>query len=134
MTLFSPKIALASIALVATAGIAPAQSASVKDQVVGMWMLKAADNVGPSPLGIFMFDAAGHFTMMHMKNGMAKYTSNLRSQATPEEAKATVLGVLAGFGTYKIMGSDIVFHFVGSSFPNWNGTDQLITSALKGTT
>ena len=51
---------------------------------------------------------------------------------TPEEAKATVLGVLAGFGTYKIMGSDIVFYFVGSSFPNWNGTDQLINLSLEG--
>jgi hypothetical protein len=47
-------------------------------------------------------------------------------QGTPEENKETAGGTITYFGTYSINEADssIAIHVDGSSFPNWNGTDQ----------
>ena len=48
------------------------------------------------------------------------------AQATAEENKATAQGTITYFGTYSVNEPDrtIAIHVEGSSFPNWNGTDQ----------
>ena len=47
-------------------------------------------------------------------------------QGTPEENKETADGTITYFGTYAVADaeSSIAIHVEGSSFPNWNGTDQ----------
>jgi hypothetical protein len=57
-----------------------------------------------------------------------EHASNNRAQGTPEEYKATVQGYIGYFGSYAFNGTDLVFHIEGSSFPNWNGTDQKRTN------
>jgi lipocalin-like protein len=45
---------------------------------------------------------------------------------TAEENEATANGTQTYFGTYSVNDADrsIAIHVEGSSFPNWNGTDQ----------
>jgi lipocalin-like protein len=50
-------------------------------------------------------------------------TSN-HIQGTLAEYEATVQGSISYFGTYSVSGTDLVPHVEGSTFPNWNGTDQ----------
>ena len=96
--------------------------------LVGTWTLVSAEGYGPNPKGALMFDADGHFSSHLMKADLPKYASNSRTQGTPEENKATVQGYLGYFGTYALNGTDLVFHIEGSSFPNWNGTEQKRTN------
>ena len=55
-------------------------------------------------------------------------------QGTPDENKETADGTITYFGTYSISEADssIAIHVVGSSFPNWNGTDQKRLVAIAG--
>jgi len=113
-----------SLAL-ALSGAAAAQSA--KD-LVGTWMLVSADAFGTNPKGTAVFEANGRVAVILMRADLAKYASNNRAQGTPAENKATVEGSLAYFGTYSVSGTELNFHVEGSTFPNWNGTDQKRTN------
>ena len=56
---------------------------SLKDQLVGSWMLVSAEPYGTNPKGSYMFDANGRFTAILMRNDLPKYTSNNRTQSHP---------------------------------------------------
>jgi hypothetical protein len=75
-----------------------------------------------------MFDANGHVAAVLMRADLPKFAANNRNQGTAEEHKATVQGMLAWFGTYTLNGTDLMLHIEGSSFPNWNGSDQKRTN------
>jgi hypothetical protein len=64
----------------------------------------------------------------------AKYASNTLRQGTPEEYKETADGTITYFGTYSANEADssIAIHVEGSSFPNWNGTEQKRFVAIAG--
>ena len=53
---------------------------------------------------------------------------------TADENKETADGTITYFGTYSVSEADssIVIHVEGSSFPNWNGTDQKRFVAIAG--
>ena len=109
---------------------------SLKEQLVGTWMLlsweqKKADGskverYGTSPTGMAIFDAGGRYIITVMQSDRSKYASNALWQGTPEENKETADGTITYFGTYSLREaeSSIAIHVEGSSFPNWNGTDQ----------
>ena len=118
---------IALTVLLASTGGSAGLAQSAKD-LVGAWTLVSAEAYGPNPKGLLIFDANGHFSSQFMKADLPKYTSNSRTQGTPEEYKATVQGYLGYFGTYALNGSDLVFHIEGSSFPNWNGAEQKRTN------
>jgi Lipocalin-like domain len=122
-------VPLAVITLISMNFGALAQSADVytKD-LFGTWLLVSADAYGPNPKGALMFDSSGHFSAQFMRADLPKYASNKRVEGTPEEYKATVEGYIGYFGTYSLNGKDLVLHIEGSSFPNWNGTDQKRTN------
>lgn len=120
------SIALAAFTSTGVAG------QTAKD-LVGTWTLDAAGGFGVNPKGYVMFDANGHFGALLMRSDLPKYMSNRRTQGTAEEYKATVQGMLAYYGTYSVNGTDVALHIEGSSFPNWNGTDQKRTNlSIKG--
>ena len=121
----SRTIALAAV--LAITGMNGAVAQSAKD-LVGTWTLVSADAYGPNPKGTLMFDANGHFSSQFIRSDLPKYASNNRAQGTPEEYKATVQGYIGYFGTYSLNGTDLLFHIEGSSFPNWDGTDQKRTN------
>jgi hypothetical protein len=112
------------------------QKQSLKEQLVGTWTLlsweqKKADGTkferyGTSPKGIAFFDGGGRYIITVMRSDRAKYASNALWQGAPEENRETADGTITYFGTYSINEGDssIAIHVEGSSFPNWNSTDQ----------
>ena len=101
--------------------------AAAKD-LVGSWTLNVAGGFGVNPKGYVMFDANGHFGALLMRSDLPKYASKRRTQGTAEEYRATVRGMIAYYGTYSVNGTDVMLHIEGSSFPDWNGTDQKRTN------
>ena len=127
----------AFLSLVAALGLAlsagPGLTQSLEKDIVGTWGFVSSNAYGPNPQGSFTFDTSGHFSAILMKSDLPKYASNNRTQGTAAEYKATVEGSLAYFGTYSVSGTDLILHVVGSTFPNWNGTDQRRTNvSVKG--
>jgi hypothetical protein len=121
-----------------------AQKPSLKEQLVGTWTLlsweqKKGDGTkleryGTSPKGIAFFDEGGRYIITVMRSDRAKYASNALWQGAPEENKETADGTITYFGTYSIREGDssIAIHVEGSSFPNWNSTDQKRFVAILG--
>lgn len=115
---------------------APGQKQSLKDQLVGTWTLLSweqkkgggtkIERYGAGPKGVAFFDAGGRYIITVMRSDRAKYASNTLWQGTPEENKETADGTITYFGTYSANEADssIAIHIEGSSFPNWNGTEQ----------
>jgi hypothetical protein len=112
------------------------QKQTLKEQLVGTWTLLSweqkkgdgtkVERYGTSPKGIAFFDAGGRYIITVMRSDRAKYASNALWQGTPDENKETADGTITYFGTYSISDADssIAIHVDGSSFPNWNSTDQ----------
>jgi hypothetical protein len=132
--------ALAALGLVMSLDGASAQTKSLKDLLVGTWTLvsevdtqsdgKKVDGFGANPLGVYMFDANGHFAQMLMRSDLPKYPD--RMKGTPEQEKAVAQGAVAYYGTYTVNEADKVVnvHIMGGSFAKFNGTDgkRLIAS------
>jgi hypothetical protein len=86
-----------------------AQQKSLKEQLVGTWLVAAVDNIrpdgsrfqslGPNPKGIMMFDANGWFSFQLAQPGRPKFASDNRLQGTAEENKATVQGSLSYYAS-----------------------------------
>jgi hypothetical protein len=120
--------AVTALGLVMSLSSAMAQTKSLKEQLVGSWILSSADLYGTNPKGSYMFDSNGRFSAILMRNDLPKYTSNSRTQGTPVEYKGTVDGSIAYFGTYSVNGTDLDLHVEGSTFANWTGTVQKRTN------
>jgi Lipocalin-like domain len=139
--------AIAAAGLLIQQGHPSAQQKSLKDQLVGTWILVEATDVaadgaktnpwGANPKGTYMFDASGHFAQMLIRADLPKYAN--RAQGTPDQNKAIVAGSVAMYGTYAVDEATKVLnvHFEGSTFSAFNGTDgkrtitSLTTDELK---
>ena len=134
--------AATTVGLVFLAGLAVAQMKSLKEQLVGTWLVVTVENIRPdgrrfqslgsNPKGIMMFDANGRFSFQLARPGRPKFASDNRLQGTAEENKATVQGSLSYYGKYSVEESDRVLHLYieSSSWPNFDGIDnkRIITS------
>src|ERR1700680_1960308 len=118
-----------------------AQQKSLKEQLVGTWMLVSSDQVRPdggklkqfgtNPKGINVFDANGRFFVMIASADNLQIASNGRSQKNFEE-DGLIVESIAYYGTYTVNEDVTVIslHLDASTFPNQVGTDQkrIITS------
>ena len=123
---------------------AVSQQKSMKEQLLGTWSLVSIESVRPdgsrssmlgaNPNGIAFFDVGGHYLISVMRSDRAKYATNDLTQGTADENKATAQGTITYFGAYSVSEADrtIAIHIDGSSFPNWNGTDQKRSFAITG--
>jgi hypothetical protein len=119
------------------------QTQSTKDRLVGTWTLlsweqKKSDGTkieryGAAPKGMAFFDADGRYIITVMRSDRTKWASNALWHGTPDENKETADGTITYFGTYSTNDADssISIHVEGSSFPNWNGTEQKRFVAIK---
>jgi lipocalin-like protein len=126
------------------AGEAVAQQKSLKEQLVGTWMLVSSHSVGsdgskldlfgPNPKGILIYTSDGHFALVNTRSDLPKIASSSRDRGTPEEYKALVQGSIAYFGTYLVNEADkvITAKIEGSTFPNQVGEadDRRIITSL----
>jgi hypothetical protein len=113
------------------AGSASAQSAR---ELAGVWTLLSSDTVHPdggrtptlgaNPTGNLIFTKDGHFFWLLLNKELPKFASNNRATGTPEENAAVVRGSIAVYGTYSIVGKELMFGIEQSTFPNWRGTRQ----------
>ena len=131
--------AKAALGLAAISSSAMAQQKSLKEQLLGTWMFvgstgKLPDGSpqwGDNPKGYVSFLPDGNYSNLLMRSDLPKYKSNNRLDTTAEEDKATVRGLITTFGVYEINETERSYtvHVVGSSFPNWTGTDLKRTVA-----
>jgi hypothetical protein len=121
-----------------------AQQKSLKEQVVGTWMLisiisSATDGTkselfGPNPKGLFIFESNGRFSQIAMRSDLPKFGTNNRATGTAEENKAVVQGSIAYFGTYSVDEADksLTMQLEGATFPNAAGTAQKRALSMSG--
>ncbi len=129
------SIIVALVAFVSGSGNVMAQQygQTLKQQLVGTWTLVSSPQNGPNPLGIAVYDSAGHFVVINMRSDLPKFASSNRSTGTPDENKAIVEGSIAFFGTYTVADDHtLIQHVQGSTFPNFNGTDQKRSASITG--
>jgi hypothetical protein len=127
----------------ATGFITPALSQTTPKELVGTRTLvsitveydgKKMDFFGPNPQGQLTFDPNGRFSLVIARSDVPKFATNSRDAGTSEENKAAVQGSIAYFGTYSVGEADnvIKYHIDGSTYPNWQGTDQERLFKLSG--
>ena len=121
----------------------PAHAQSLKAQIVGTWTAvsqyvdqdgKKLEPFGANPKGIVVYDASGHFVLMLQQATLPQFASGNRLTGTAEENKAIVQGSIAYFGKYSVdeKGRTIHLHYEGSTYPNWDGEDQIRLIEISG--
>ena len=127
----------------ATGSITPAFSQTTPKELVGTRTLvsitleydgKKMDFFGANPQGQLTFDPNGRFSVVITRSDVPKFASNSRDAGTSEENKTAMEGSIAYFGTYSVSEADTVirYHIDGSTYPNWQGTDQERFFKLSG--
>ena len=109
--------------------------AEQKNEMVGVWKLVSAvaDPDGKRIMmfgehggGVLMFSSDLHYVAVLNNPDTPKFLSNSRMTGTPEENKSAVQGGIGAYGTYSIDQNGHVNggHIDGSTYPNWNNTDE----------
>jgi hypothetical protein len=133
--------AMTAFGLALLPGSAAAQQGTLKQQLVGTWILvsyqiTASDGTKrqiASPKGMLIFDAGGRYVMAGERGDRPKFKSP--AQATTEElAAATADFFAANFGTWSVGEADktLTQRFEGALRPNNEGTDAKSTVSLTG--
>ena len=127
--------------VIAVTSVTSAAAQSLKDQVIGTWMVVSAEMVrsdgtrvhmyGDEPQGILVLSADGTYVTINTRKDLPRISAGNRERATEEEAKAT-RGTLAYYGTYTVDEQKriLTVNVTGSTFANQLGTKQtrIITS------
>lgn len=111
--------------------------------LAGTWTLVAADvlhsdgsrghDYGPSPRGMLFIDADGRYSLQIFDSERRPFATGDKLKATEAEYRAAVLGVSSHFGKVDVDAAKgtLAFHIAKSSFPNWEGTEQVRLYELK---
>lgn len=119
------------------------QSRSLKDNIVGTWTAvsqyvdqdgKRLEPFGSNPKGMVVYDGNGRFILALQRASLPRFVSSNRMTGTAEENKAIVQGSIAYFGRYTVdeAQSKINIHYEGSTYPNWDGEDQIRLISIAG--
>lgn len=134
------------LALVAAALVAPLAARAQAQDIVGTWVLTAADKLlpngtrvsdyGSNPHGLAIFTSSGYYSIQIYRAERIKFASGDKFTGTPEEYKDASLGMSVSFGRYDIDPGKgtITFHTERSSVPNRDGTTHDDPYELKGDT
>jgi lipocalin-like protein len=137
-------LTMLALLLVPLTGDAVAQQKTLKEQLVGTWLMATnitispdgsrADTYGPNAQGIAIFDSSGRFTLVTTRADLPNFASNNRGTGTADENRAVVRGSLAYFGRYSVNETDKSYtvQIEASIFPNWVGTAQTRTISMSG--
>ena len=132
------------VAALVAAIASDASAATLTEQLAGTWSLASVVNKRPDgssyeafggdTKGLLMLDRDGHFSLELMGDARRKFAANNRLEGSPEENKGVAQGSLAYYGTYAVSEADhvLTFRVEGSSYPNWDGTDQKRRISLTG--
>jgi hypothetical protein len=135
--------ALTALGFALLPGSASSQQKSLKEQLVGTWMLVSAtqtkdgvksDRWGKNPRGRATFEANGRYSFMIFRSDVPKFASDNLNQVTAEESKAAIQGMTANFGTWSIdeATKTLTTNIEAASSTNLNGgTQKRIISSLS---
>ena len=108
---FLSLLACVALGWTALPGSAVSQK-SLKEQIVGTWMLVSAETrnkdgstehtFGANPNGMAIFEANGRYTQIYLAASLPKFTSGNRLTGSPDENKAVVQGSNAHYGTWSV--------------------------------
>lgn len=95
---------------------------------------KKIQPIGTRPLGYTMFDRTGHYITTDLNANVPNFESGNLQKGSDAEYRAVALGGGMDFGTYTVNDKNhtLVKHIIGSSFPNWKGTDLEDVTEIKG--
>jgi hypothetical protein len=132
--------AMLAAGLASSPGSAVAQQKSLKEQLVGTWILVSCDLKRDGTTlpwcvnssGSLSFDASGRYVVVIAARGRPKFTAGQNSPA--DEFKAAARGVAAAFGTWSANDADkiITRHYEGALFSNVEGTDTKDMATVVG--
>jgi hypothetical protein len=103
----------------------------------GTWIMTSAYEVladgtrtthyGEHPQGLFMVDNQGRYSMQIFRPNRPKFASGIKAQGAPDEYRDAVVGSSTHTGRVVVdtIHHKLVFHIETSSFPNWEGTEQI---------
>ena len=137
-------IRLATLAVI-TISLSPValSAQGLREQIVGTWLPvsqyvdqegRKLEPFGSDPKGIVIYDDSGRFVLMLQRATLPRFVSNNRLAGTPEENKAIVQGSIAYFGKYTVDEKEgkLKLHYDGSTYPNWDGEDQIRLIQISG--
>jgi hypothetical protein len=135
--------AIGATVLAASSAQAQSSGASLKDQIVGTWLLvaqyveqgdKRIERFGSNPKGMVIYEPGGHVASILMRRDLPRVSSNNAMTGTADENKAIIQGSTAFFGRWSVDadGKTIVTQIDGATFPNWDGQAQRRTVVISG--
>jgi hypothetical protein len=141
---FNSLSAITALGFACLSGHAVAQQQTLRQQVVGSWVLVSNDNVapdgakrqlyGPNPKGILILAADGHYAQVQVNPDRPKFKGKTRLDGTPEENKAAMAGTVAHFGTWSVNEAEntLVMRSEGNLFPNDGENESKRAVVLSG--
>jgi hypothetical protein len=140
---FGSSVSAAFCIAVMLLAVNGAHAQGLQQQVVGAWSPvsqyveqsgQRLEPFGPNPKGIVIYQADGHFVLYLQKPDLPKFASNNRLAGSADENKAIVQGTITYFGHYSIdeNSARMQIHYDGSTFPNWDGEDQVRLVEVSG--
>lgn len=132
MNAFRSVPTIACLCWVAATGQAQS-NAEVANRFVGTWRLVSLDvdgqpvpNTGAQPTGRIYYDAVGNMAAQIAPDRPRSKWSG--AQPTPDEARETILGYVAYFGTYTVDARErtVTHQRAGALNPNWVDTPTFI--------
>ena len=135
--------AITALGLVTSSSNAFAQQKTLKEQLVGTWILVSvvqttkdgvkSDRWGPNPRGQAIFEQNGRFSFMIVRSDVPKFASADITQVAPAESKAVIIGMTANFGTWSVdeATKTVTTNIEAAWYPNLvGGTQKRIISSL----
>src|SRR5512144_3192107 len=127
---------LSLVAALACSGVGMSWAEGLGQRIVGTWLPvsqyvdqdgKKLAPFGTQPKGIVIYDSGGRFRLILQRSTVPKCATNNRLTGSADENRAIVQGSIAYFGRYSIDEKEgkLLLHYDGSTFPNWDGEDQV---------
>jgi len=130
--------AMTVFGLALVAGSAVGQEKSLKEQIVGTWILVSTETMtqsgkrypyGADPRGILILDAIGRYAVVQGRVDRPKLKSAVRRDVTKQEFGAAALDFAANFGTWAVtVDKALALRVEGALNPNLEG---IITKSLN---
>jgi hypothetical protein len=137
-------ITVLGLALLPTSAVS--QQKTLKEQLVGTWMLisdEATPPTGPkrqdfgaNPRGILILDAGGRYAQVHGRTDRPKFKASADARLVTPAAEygEAARGFAGNFGTWSVNEAEktLTRRFEGALIPNVEGTETKITVSLSG--
>jgi hypothetical protein len=139
---------IGALSLVLLPGASLAQTKTLKEQLVGTWLLVSNHitppagtkqqfyGAGGDPKGMLVLDAGGRYALVQGRPDRPRFksASRLQLEATPEELKATILGFGANMGTWSVNEADktLIRKYEIALIPNNDALERKDAVTLAG--